>query len=157
MTDIYDIKDLLLWFPLNIFNTIIFLLFLFFIFFLDKIFFKKKNIKIVKKIKKGEVIVKKTDFNKILSNFEKKYLDKDFQIFYSKLAYILKEIIKQKENKDVSKMTFKEIEKFSLDNDLKNLIKQIYFREYSKDLDDNVEIRKSLINKVKKYLKNYNI
>jgi hypothetical protein len=42
-------------------------------------------------------------------------------------------------------MTFKEINNLELSNDLKDLIKSIYYKEYMKEIDDNNEIRKNLI------------
>jgi hypothetical protein len=51
-------------------------------------------------------------------------------------------------------MTFEEINILDIDTDLKNLIKDIYFKEYSKNVyDDTSEYRKELIVKVKKIIK----
>ena len=50
-------------------------------------------------------------------------------------------------------MTFEEINTLDIENDLKNLIKDIYFKEYTKNVhDDTVEYRKELILKVKKII-----
>jgi hypothetical protein len=50
-------------------------------------------------------------------------------------------------------MTFKEISNLDLSNDLKNLVKSIYYKEYMKDIDDNNEIRKKMIEDIKKIIK----
>ncbi|MDP2396401.1 MAG: hypothetical protein Q8M44_06135, partial [bacterium] len=84
---------------------------------------------------------------------EKKYIDSLKDIFYSKLIEILKEIIQEKITKDISKMTFEEINKLDIDDLIKNLIKDIYFKEYMEYvIQDNYEYRKELIDKVRDYL-----
>jgi predicted AlkP superfamily phosphohydrolase/phosphomutase len=50
-------------------------------------------------------------------------------------------------------MTFKEINNLELSNDLKDLIKSIYYKEYMKEIDDNNETRKKFIEDIKKIIK----
>ncbi len=151
MTDIYDIKDVLLSFPINITYSLVYLIFLLILYFI----YKNIN-KIIKpaasSLPLGE-IERGIDYYDILENFKKDYLDKNEKIFYSKLLYILREILEYKWEKNISKMTFKEISNLDLSNDLKNLVKSIYYKEYMKDIDDNNEIRKKMIEDIKKIIK----
>lgn len=148
MNDIYDIKGTLLWLPINIINTLIFIIFIIILFFMIKILFKKeeKTEGIVEQmVEKKEI----RNYLDILNEFEKYYIDSKSDLFYSKLLEIIREILDEKENKNISKMTFEEINFLKIDNDLKNLIKDIYFKEYSKYVfDDNIDYRKDLISKV---------
>jgi hypothetical protein len=50
-------------------------------------------------------------------------------------------------------MTFEEIKNLKLKQNLKDLIKKIYFKEYAKQIEDNNEIRKQLILDVKGLIK----
>ncbi len=147
MTDIYDIKPLFLWFFINFLYTLIFLIFFSILYFLFK---TPKKIK--KEEKKEKKYFKKIDFNKVLENFEKKYLMAKKDIFYSKLAEILKEILKENKNVDISKMTYKEFSKINLENSLLKLLKNIYFKEYAKNIEDNKNLRENLILEIKKLI-----
>lgn len=152
MNDIYDIKDTLFWLPINVTNTLIFIIFIIILFFMVKILFKKEEQieEIVEqKIEKKE----KRNYLDILNEFEKDYIDSKSDVFFSKLLEIIREILDVKENKNISKMTFEEINFLKIDNDLKKLIKDIYFKEYSKYVfDDNSDYRKDLISKVKEII-----
>jgi hypothetical protein len=92
------------------------------------------------------------NYKELINNFEKKYLEEKTDIFYSKLSEILKEFLEERENKNISKMTFNEINKLNLEENIKNLIKNIYFKEYKQSFEDNNEIRKNLIEEVKKII-----
>ena len=151
MTDIYDIKDVLLSFPINITYSLVYLIFLIILFIIYKNIISKKDEKIIESVR--EVIKPKKDYYDILENFKKDYLDKNEKIFYSKLLYILREILEYKWEKNISKMTFKEISNLELSNNLKNLVKSIYYKEYMKDIDDNKEIREKMIEDIKKIIK----
>jgi hypothetical protein len=94
MTDIYDIKDVLLSFPINITYSLVYLIFLLILYFI----YKNIN-KIIKpaapSLPLGE-IERGIDYYDILENFKKDYLDENEKIFYSKLLYILREILEYK-------------------------------------------------------------
>jgi len=151
MTDIYDIKDVLLSFPINITYSLVYLIFLLILYFIYKNIINKNDEKIIESVR--EIIKPKKDYLDILENFKKNYLDKNEKIFYSKLLYILREILENKWEKNISKMTFKQINNLDLSNNLKNLVKSIYYKEYMKDIEDNKEIRKKLIEDIKKIIK----
>ena len=151
MTDIYDIKDVLLSFPINITYSLVYLIFLLILYFIYKNIINKNDEKIIESVR--EIIKPKKDYLDILENFKKNYLDKNEKIFYSKLLYILREILENKWEKNISKMTFKQINNLDLSNNLKNLVKSIYYKKYMKDIEDNKEIRKKLIEDIKKIIK----
>lgn len=152
MTDIYDIKQNLLWMPINFLYSIFFLIFIIFLYFFYKFLEKRKNYKKKSTEISKPLIVKEIDFIKILDNFEKKYLQENKENFYSKLLQILREIYKYKNKEDIWKLTFDEINKLNLDQNLKKLIKNIYFKEYSRDIEDDEEIRKNLILEVREII-----
>lgn len=154
MNDIYDIKDTLLWLPINITNSLIFIVFIIVLFFILKYLLKKEE-----KIEEiQEEVVEKAevkDYIDILKEFEENYMYSQSEVFYSKLLEIVREILDEKENKSISKMTFEEINNLNIDNLIKNLIKEIYFKEYMEYVThDNHEYRKELIEKVLLIIKN---
>ncbi len=152
MNDIYDIKDILLSFPINITYSLIYLIFLLILFFIYKNFIEKNNDGEIIEIK-SEIIKPKKDYYKILEKFKKDYLNQKENIFYSKLLYILRDILEFKWENNISKMTLKEINNLDLNINLKNLIKSIYYKEYMRDINDNNEIREKFIEDIKKIIK----
>jgi len=150
MKDIYDIKDILLGFPINFFYSIILIIFILILFLVYKYILKQsKDLNIYKEIPKK--IIKK-DFKKILRDFENSFLEKDKSIFYSNLIEILREILEEKWNKNISKMTLNEISSLDIIEENKLLIKSIYFKEYMKEIEDNKEIRLNFINNISKLI-----
>ncbi len=157
MQNFNDIKPIILWSLINITNTILFIIFLIVLYF------------VYKKIKSGQThrsaptknvgvipCVHPDKFLKDLKNLEKKYLKENKDIFYPKLSEILKNIFEYKTKKDISKLTLSEIKKLLSTegfNPLKDLISNIYFKEYAKQIDDSEEIRKDLILEIKKLIK----
>jgi len=153
MQQINDIKPIMLWSPINITTTIIFIIFIVILYF------------IYKKIKLGQTqrsaptknvgfssSVHPDTYKKQLKELEKN-IDISSQIFYKKLAEILKNILEYYWAKNISKMTFDEIKNLKLKQNLKDLIKNIYFKEYAKEINDSEEIRKELIGEIKKLIK----
>jgi len=152
MTDIYDIKDVFLWLPINVLYSLIYILFIIVLHFIYKNILSKYVNK--ENNEKEEVIIEREiDFNKMISDFKEKNINSDKEIFYSWLIKILKEILKNNYKKDISKMTFEEISILNIDNNLKELIKNIYFKEYKKTIEDNRESREEYIEKVKSLIK----
>jgi hypothetical protein len=46
-------------------------------------------------------------------------------------------------------MTFSEIKNLSLEENIESLICSIYFKEYKSEIEDNIELRKKILNEVK--------
>ncbi len=152
MTDIYDIKDIVLGLPINIINSFIFLLFIFVAFIFIKFFLKNQ-----KQIQKVEVVKEekkeKKDFMKIIKQFKKEHIGDNFNKFYSWLLMILREILEEKWYKDISKMTLTEIWNLNLEESIKKLIQSIYFKEYKEKIKDNLEIREKYIKDITNLIK----
>jgi hypothetical protein len=94
MTDVYDIKDVLLGLPFNTNYSFLYILFIIGLYVFYKYMNKIKK-PIANEIRKKEVI-KKVDYNKILQNLEDKYIKNKSDLFYGKLIYILREILEYK-------------------------------------------------------------
>ena len=153
MTQINDIKPIILWIPININSTILFIVFFIFLLILWKYLANKKE----NKVEKTEIVFDKTnvldDLKKDLYSLERKYLNSSKDIFYQRLSEILKKTFEYKTEKDISKMTLTEINNLlpiKDSNYLKELIKNIYFKEYAKEIEDSEEIRVKLILEIKK-------
>ena len=144
-----EINKIILWFPIDIINSIIFIIFVILLYFIWKYFNKNKIYKQPEK----KIFKEKVDFKKIISDFEKNNISNSPEIFYSKLLEIIKEILEQAWVKNISKMTFEEINILKIKQNLKDLIKNIYYKEYKKEIEDNIEIRKNLISETKKLIK----
>jgi len=147
-----DINNIMLWFPINIIYSLIFIIFLVILYFINIWLNNRKKQKVEEIIIK-EPEKKEIDFEKILKLFEEKYIKSEKNLFYKKISEILKEIILHKQNTDISKSTLEEIKNLNLDTKIYDLIKNIYFKEYAKEIEDSEEIRKELILKVKKLIK----
>ncbi len=146
-----DINPIILWFPINISYSLVFILFLVWLYILWKYLDKQK---IPEKIIKTDFwnVWNLEDYKKQLNILEKKYLNIKKDVFYSKLSEILRNIIRYKSKRDISKMTFSEIQKLKINKNLLELIKNIYFKEYAKKIEDSEEIRKNLILEIKKLI-----
>jgi len=143
-----DINPLMTRFPINIEYTLIFIIFLVVLYFLYKFLNKPKTIKkIEKKIVNKESLA--PWFHKNLDNLEKNL---DSKTFYKDLLAILREILEYKWQKNISKMTLKEINNLKINSKLKDLIKNIYFKEYMQNFEDSAKTRKNLILEVKKLI-----
>ena len=153
MQNFNDIKPIILWSPINISNTILFIIFIVVLYFLWNYFNNKKELKPIK----IETNIWKTssldDFKKDLQDLEKNYLKENKDIFYPKLSEILKNIFEYKTKKDISKLTLSEIKNLKLNSKLIDLISNIYFKEYAKKIEDSKDIRKDLILEIKKFIK----
>lgn len=150
MTDIYDIKGIVLWYIFDIKYSFIYILFLIVLYILWFLMNKNKN-----NIKQENIVKKvvKIDFDKLLDDINQKYLSSDKNLFYTKLTSFLRELLEYKWYKDISKMTFDEISRLDINNNIKYILKNIYFKEYVKKIEDSEEIRKNLILEIKKLLK----
>lgn len=148
MNDIYGIKEWLLWFPFEYINALIYILFILIIIFISKYFFSNTKVEkdiVIKKVAKKE----KIDFSKLINEIEKKYINEKWDVFYSHISEVIRLILEEKESKNISKMTFAEINKLNINDEIKNLIKNVYYKEYAREVIDSFETRTDLIEKVK--------
>ena len=143
MTDIYDIKNLVSSIPINFVYTAIILAvaMILYIFLINQ----KEETKIVK------IKVKKENINDLIKDLEQNIDKFDKDTFYRKLDYILRLIVKEKYNKNIKNLSYKELNKLDIDNILKDFIKNIYFKEYAKNIDDNEEIRQKYVDLINKF------
>lgn len=107
--------------------------------------FLKKPEKILEVVEK-KFEPEKINFSELL---EKISFEDHKEKFYSQISFILKNFLEEKNLKPISKMTFKEIKNLHLEKNLENLIEWIYFSEFKKNIDDNLEIRKKIFEEVK--------
>jgi len=139
----YDIKPLLNEEPFNLFYTTIFIIIWLVVYWL--LFIKNKNTQTTKQEYKN---ISKPNFNKEIEDLTQN-TNLSAEIFYKKLNKILKDIIYFKSWKNVSNLTYQEIEKLDLDDMFKDLLKSTYFKEYAPLIEDNPDIRKKYINNLK--------
>ena len=149
MTDIYDIKGIVLWYIFDIKYSFIYILFLIVLYILWFLMNKNKN-----NIKQENIVKKvvKIDFDRLLDDINQKYLSSDKNLFYTKLTNFLRELLEYKWYKDISKMTFDEISRLDINNNIKHILKNIYFKEYQKEIIDNKKLRESYINDIRKLI-----
>lgn len=154
MTDIYDIKANMLWLPFDIIFSLLFIIF-FIIFYiiLNKYFNKeeKENVDILQCNMSTEKENK--DYLEILKNIEENYVWSQSEIFYAKLDEVLRDFLEEKQEIPISKMTFEEIKSLNLEIGLEKLIKKIYFREFDKNISDNIDSRKEVLEEVRTLVK----
>lgn len=146
MTDIYDIKLQLWQFIYSIdYIVIIFSLLFFIIFYLIlKLFFKeeKENIKIdTKDIINKEI---KRRFDYIISNID----NFSREIFYREVSIFLRFVISKKNfNNNIFFMTITEV-KNNIKSEFIEDLEKVYFLEFNHNLEDNITIRKKIIEKI---------
>ena len=148
MTDIYDIKPLLLWIPINLVYSLIILIILIIAYLL---IFRKKENKIVIQEKIEEKVID-IDYKSLITDLEKNIEKYDQETFYHKIDKILRLYLAGKWYKNIKSLTLKELENLQLDTIFIDLLKSIYFKEYANNLEDSISIRKEYIEKLKKML-----
>lgn len=149
MTDIYDIKTILLWMPFSIIYSLIYIFLIIWIYFLSKYLNKNKLNKKEIKIDYVQKIKENVDYENIFRKLEKDYKELKPNIFYKNLSYIVRWYLEQEKNiNNISKMTFEEIQKLKLGNEKEKLIKKIYFNEFRENINDNEEIRKKILREI---------
>jgi len=149
MNQTNDIKPIMLSWPINIEYSILFIIFLSVLFLIYK-YSNNKKVSIKQKQTNFWNVASIDIYLKELKLLEKNIKDKDF---YAKLLSILRNILEYKGQKNISKMTFEEMNKLKINDNLKQVIKNIYFKEYAKEFEDSWKIRKELIEEVKKLIK----
>lgn len=146
MTDIYDIKTFLFSFLLSIDYVLIIFIVVFFVLFyilLNYFFDFKGDIKIE---------TKHITDNKIKSRLE--YLIDNVwvfsrNIFYREVSLFIKTLIYNKfQDKSVFFMTLAEIEN-NFKNEYNTILKEVYFLEFDKNLEDSLILRKKILQKIK--------
>lgn len=146
MTDIYDIKTFLFSFLLSIdYVLIIFIIVFLSLFYvlLNYFFDFKADIKIE---------TKHITDNKIKSRLE--YLIDNVwvfprNIFYREVSLFIKTLIYNKfQDKSVFFMTLEEIEN-NFKNEYNTILKEVYYLEFNKNLEDSLILRKKILQKIK--------
>ena len=88
------------------------------------------------------------DFSKPIKELENSLMI-DSNTFYAKIANLLKLIIQDKFNLNVQALTLEEIEKLPIEEDLKDILASVYYKEFTKPINDDIEKRKKYINQIK--------
>lgn len=148
MTDIYDIKANILWFPIDIFYSFLYIIFFIVIFLLLKYMLNKKTLW-EDNNKLNEVLNEKIDYLKLLLEIDPNIKKEEF---YSKISLILRDFLEEKLQKPISKMTFKEIKDLLLEKHTEDLVASIYFSEFKKEIDDSSQFREKILDEVKALL-----
>lgn len=130
MQDIFENKQFFLWNFLEIssfFYIFLWILLYFFIKYIFKKYFSKnKNLEIQKN--------EKIDFLEKLEKIsEKNFLNEFFSLY---LQFLEEKIWK----KEISKMTFSELQKIDFSKNMKNFYKKIYFLKYKNEILEEKEI-----------------
>lgn len=148
MTDIYDIKANILWFPIDIFYSFLYIVFCIIIFLsLKYMLDKKTKLEDIDFLK--EDLKEKIDYLKLLLEIDPNIKKEEF---YSKISLILRDFLEEKLQKPVSKMTFKEIKDLYLERHIEDMIWSIYFSEFKKEIEDSLEFREKILDEVKDLL-----
>lgn len=146
MTDIYDIKTFLFSFLLSLDYVLIISIIVFFVLFyvlLNYFFDFKSDIKIE---------TNHISDNKIKLRLE--YLINNSwvfsrNIFYREVSLFIKTLIYNKfQDKSVFFMTLEEIEK-NFKNEYNLILKEVYYLEFDKNLEDSLILRKKILQKIK--------
>jgi len=148
MTDIYDIKAIILWVPIDITYSLIVLLILiisYWLLFLNNKKQIKQEIIIVEESK-----IKNIDFDKLIKSLEKNIQIYNTEQFYHQIDKILRSYLSNEKGiYNIEELTLKEIEQLDLDIIFRDILKNIYFKEYSKNVGDSLDIRKEYLEKLK--------
>jgi len=153
MTDIYDIKTIILWVPINMIYSLIILLFLFIAYWV--LFLRNKKQTEQKIIIITPPKIKDINFNELIDNLEKNIQIYNTEQFYHQIDKILRLCLYNKKKiQNIEKLTLNELEDLWLDITFKEILKNIYFKEYAKDIKDNLDIRKEYLKKIKNLILN---
>jgi hypothetical protein len=103
--------------------------------------------------KKEEIENIKTDYLIIIKEIENIFINSKAEIFYAKLDEILRIFLEEKKNISISNLTFEEIKSINLEKNIENLIKDIYFMEFNQNLNDSLDLRNNILEKLKLIIK----
>ena len=150
MTDIYDIKGIVLWLPINILYSLIILLVLIIAYwFVFKVSKKqiKQEIIIVEEPK-----IKNIGFKQLIEDLEKNIQIYNTEEFYHQIDKILRLYLSNKKwIQNIEKLTLKEVEQLNIDSSFIDILKSIYFKEYAKDIEDSLDTRKEYLEKIRRF------
>lgn len=150
MANINDIQENLLWFPIDIKYSIIYILSFLIIYIIIKNILSKKTTEIKNK---NEIINKKhIDFSFELWKIKSNFLNIDKDLFYLKISNLLREFLEEKYNIEITKMTLNEVKNQKLTKEEKELFEEIYLNEYKKDFIDNSDLRLNIIERIWKII-----
>ena len=152
MTDIYDIKLLLLWRPINVIYSLIILFILIIAYYF--LFIKKNNEVVEEKKLIKRPKIKNIDYTRLVQDIKQNLETYNTEKFYHQIDKILRLYLEKQDSKNLETLTLKEIENLELDNIFKNLLKSIYFKEYSNNMDDNIQTRKEILHKLENLILN---
>jgi len=152
MTDIYDIKNSIIWLPINLLYSGIYIILLLIIYYIS-IYWIKKNKK-EKKIKTSLIIESpdKIDYRKELKQIENNIELYPSNVFYSKISNLLKMFIENEQGKKINSKTLEELDLSNFSIETGNLIKNLYYKLYKDNNKDNLKIRQNIINSIKKII-----
>ncbi len=151
MTDIYDIKDLLLWNCINLIYSLIFIVLFVIIYF---ILFKKETKQVIKQKVQEKPKIKNIDYATLIQDLENNLDNYSSEEFYNKIDKILRLYLSNIWFDNIQTLTLIELEKIELDEIFINLLKSIYFKEYAQNIEDNIELRKEFLEKLKNLVLN---
>lgn len=109
-------------------------------------FYRNKKKKEKKEVQKTKEIIppkKKINYQKMIKNIEKNYMEIEKEKFYAKLGNIFRLYISQEINTNFETKTLQEA-RDSLDDKYYNILQKLYYPEYNTQIDDQEE-RKLLI------------
>lgn len=150
MNDIHEIKSYIWYNFEGIILYIIFILLISILWF----FYKKYKNKIIDLSKYDYEKIQEIDFLKLLNNLKSNYLKEKNQLFYTNFKKLIVLYLETKTKKSISKMTLSEIDKLDLDDWFKWLLRDVYFKQYSKNaFTDWTEYRNKLLDDFEKMLK----
>lgn len=96
---------------------------------------------------------KEINFFELIESVKTHHMQSEKEVFYTKLKQILVLFLEYKTWEAIAQMTLLELEKKNFSSDLKNLFKEIYFRQYSAIIkNDTSEYRKELLYRLKNEL-----
>ncbi|MDD2907529.1 MAG: hypothetical protein PHH98_02705 [Candidatus Gracilibacteria bacterium] len=141
MTDIFDIKGILVGFNFSILNFFILgiLIIAILVYFFIR-YRKKTEVKIEEYTKKQIEIY---DFKSILDGFKERYLNLEQAVFLKETNHIFRLFIEQEKGYNAfSKLTLEEILSFDLEENYIVFLKDLYYKEYSEQVlyDSNKKI-----------------
>lgn len=146
MTDIFDIKTFIFWFLYSfdyffIFWVVVFLVIFYLI--LYYFFDRKPVVNINTEAIENEKIRKRLEYLiENIDNFSK-------NIFYREVGLFLRLLIyKKTQDRQIFFMTLQEIQK-NFKNEYYTLLQEVYYLEFNKNLEDNFEKRKKILEKIK--------
>ena len=152
MTDIYDIKPLLLWNCINLIYSLIFIVLFVLAYF---ILFKKGTKQVIKQeVVQEKAKIKNIDYATLIQELENNLDNYSSEEFYHKIDKILRLYLSSIWFNNIQTLTLIELEKIKLDEIFINLLKSIYFKEYAQNLEDNIELRKEFLEKLKNLVLN---